>query len=78
VTGDVMTINSTGRTNFHSLTLQRYSATRFAIDRRLNLDSFQVSEISASEEIEFICDVRDQSAEVWFDASALRLVRQVK
>jgi spore coat protein H len=77
VIGDLTTINGAGTTNYHSLTLQRYSAARFAVERHLNVNSFQVSEARASEEIEFICDVRDQCSEVWFDASTLRLVRQV-
>jgi hypothetical protein len=77
--GYVTTTDSAGITNFISLTLQRYSATRFAVERHLKISSgFQVSEARAPEEIEFICDIRADSPEVWFDASSLRLIRQEK
>ena len=59
----------------------RYSTGRFDITRqRLNSGGidfhFVVSEARAPDEIEFICDIRSDASEVWFDANALRLVRE--
>jgi hypothetical protein len=67
--------------NFTSLTVLRYSANRFAaelqaLDWRETNFEFQVSPGRAPEEIEFICDIRAESPEVWFDANSLRLIRR--
>jgi hypothetical protein len=38
--------------------------------------NFEVSAERAPEEIEFVCDMRDPSVEVWVDASTLRLAQE--
>ena len=61
--------------------VRRHSATRYAIEefrfdwRHANV-IFQIIEPRAPEEIEFICEIRGPSPEAWFDASALRLIRE--
>jgi hypothetical protein len=78
LTGQIIMANALGPTNSISAVLLRNSTTRFGVERhRLNAEnvsfSFEVSEERAPEEIEFVCEMRDASAEAWFDASALRL-----
>jgi hypothetical protein len=81
--GQIKTAGSAGPANFVSAAILRYSGGRFGLERH-RLDwreinfGFQVSEALAPEEIELVCDVRDDSPEIWFDASSLRLIQEGK
>ena len=78
--GENIVTNSAGTTNPITLTLVRYSSNRFAIGnqflkgRSINLP-FQVNPALAPEEIELVCDIRDEGSDVWFDPHALKLIR---
>ena len=80
LTGAIRVTRADGSTNSVATSILRYSPTRYAVDQRalsgreINY-SFRVMEPRAPDEIEIICDLRDNSSELWFDASALRLVR---
>lgn len=81
LTGQLKVTDPAGATNFVSTTMLRYATSRFDVQRqRLNSReinfTFQVSEARAPDEIEFICDIRSDAAEVWFDANSLRLVQE--
>jgi spore coat protein H len=81
--GPIKIASSAGAANFVSAGILRYSGTRFGLERH-RLDwreinfSFQISEALAPEEIELVCDIRDDSSEIWFDASSLRLIQEAK
>ena len=78
--GENIVTNSAGTTNPITLKLVRYSSDRFAIGeqflkgRSINLP-FQVNPMLAPEEIELICEIRDDGSDVWFDPRALKLIR---
>ncbi|MBM3835101.1 MAG: hypothetical protein FJ403_17870 [Verrucomicrobia bacterium] len=78
--GLIRVASSSGVRPVVSASVLRYSAGRFGAEPRdLNPNQiqyeFQVPGVRAPEEIEFICDIRDSSGEVRFDASSLRLIR---
>jgi len=79
--GQLKVIGAADATNFVSTTMLRYSTGRFDITRQ-HLNSwaidfpFGVSEARTPDEIEFICEIRSDASEVWFDANSLRLVRE--
>ncbi|HEY0552468.1 MAG TPA: CotH kinase family protein, partial [Verrucomicrobiae bacterium] len=80
IAGENIVTNSAGVTNLITLTLVRYSSNRFAIDkqfgegRSINLP-FQVNPALAPEEIELVCDIRENGSDVWFDPRALKLIK---
>ncbi len=81
LTGSIKTTGTDGATHSISPFVLRYSSERFGLEQRqlngraINY-SFKVLGSRAPEEIELVCDIRDDSAEVWFDASSLRITRE--
>jgi spore coat protein H len=83
LTGQNMATNSSGATNLITLTALRCSSERFAIERQsasgqtIHL-SFAVNTLRAPEEIEFVCELRENGTEVWFNPSSLKLIAEQK
>ncbi|HWN93974.1 MAG TPA: CotH kinase family protein, partial [Methylomirabilota bacterium] len=79
--GEIKMAGAGAPTNSIRAYIRRHSATRYAIEelrfdwRQANV-SFRIVEPRAPEEIEFICEIRSSSSELWFEASALRLIRE--
>ena len=79
--GPISVTDSRGGTNFVATTMVRYSNARFDIVRQRQISkviyfSFQVSHALTPEEIEFICEIRSNASEVWFDANSLQLIQE--
>jgi spore coat protein H len=80
LTGRVQATDSTSVTEVvPSFTVQRYSIERFGVtqhrvDGRNISIAFQVHEVRAPEEIELRCEFQSHEPELWFDASALKLL----
>ena len=83
LSGHLEATNTTGQLVSPRLTVLRYSSDRFDGRRQTlrppEIDfSFQVSEARAPEEIEFYCDLNDESSDVWLDTPSLTIIDSEK
>ncbi len=81
LTGSIRTTDAGEAIQFVPAALLRYSSDRFGLVRQTFhggpiAHSFRVLESRAPEEIEIVCSINVDSADLWFDASALRLIRE--
>ena len=80
LSGENIATNSAGVTNLITLAVVRYATERFAVERQsangrsINLP-VQVNTARAPEEIECICEIRDEGSDVWFNLSSLKLIK---
>jgi spore coat protein H len=79
LTGAVEISGATNGSGAVTLSLRRYVGTRFDVsETRLKgaaLDfNFRVSEPRVPDEIEFTCEIRDESKEVWIDLNSMKLI----